>query len=847
MARKKDKKDAANEWQAPRLANQQICFAGKEKRYETSRSKLEAFAKLEGATINKKLNKQTNMLVIMNGGATAGAKKEAEKLIAQGASLVVLAQDEFRDLFLPVESEIPDMLQAGPAGKQRLESLLEASGVGHFRNPHHFDLSGQSLKGCDFSDMKLHKFDLTGADLSGAILDTTETGELKQVNLQQATGMHFRPTNLIDCQCQKVQWPHMFLGFHSHGQKAMSGCDFTKANLDDAYFSFAKIKQCNFQGAVLTKTDFNWVQIEETDFSGADLSNASLKELKCKSDVSFAKAKLINANLQNADLRGVNFQNADLTGARLTNVQFAQADLTGTNFKNAVLINADFTGAKHDKAKNLVLPPQTKTQAGTSCNEIGAAGKKAESIEVTFDIKLPEGETTVHVHSTAGHPAQPCINYEYRLTDAKPWKDQILCKTMPESFAKAGELFGHGKLKIASVSCRAKKSPVKGKQLQTLAIAALSEVFSVEAISEEEVKAAKQKATAASKSLKDELLMELRGGKSGIAKFNQRNATELNRTKMNRFRREDFSGCSLDGLNMEHLDFQGANLQKASLRKTKLRRSDFRKANLAGAVLTGANLELANFSDVDFSDAKLNDASLYYLTLDRANLKDADLSGAKMDFAYIRGTNLRGVDMQAATWKRNVFDEHTIFPEGFQIPTHFEFAGKGHDPRKSTGAAIDLSEIKSFDDFMKHVEATVDQSRLQKAMKMLKSDRFQLFSNISEDAFAGVVKSQTDADLVYSCRLSSSGSFTCCTQNLNACGGLRGALCKHLLVLLIGLTQSGQLELTQAAQWCSASLINKPELDRDAMTEVLLKYKGAEAGEIDWRPVETLPEDYYAY
>ena len=30
------------------------------------------------------------------------------------------------------------------------------------------------------------------------------------------------------------------------------------------------------------------------------------------------------------------------------------------------------------------------------------------------------------------------------------------------------------------------------------------------------------------------------------------------------------------------------------------------------------------------------------------------------------------------------------------------------------------------------------------------------------------------------------------------------------------------------------------------MGAVLFKYKGAEAGEIDWRPTETVPEDYYA-
>jgi hypothetical protein len=39
---------------------------------------------------------------------------------------------------------------------------------------------------------------------------------------------------------------------------------------------------------------------------------------------------------------------------------------------------------------------------------------------------------------------------------------------------------------------------------------------------------------------------------------------------------------------------------------------------------------------------------------------------------------------------------------------------------------------------------------------------------------------------------------------------------------------------------------NAPALDKDAMSETFIKYKGAEAGTVDWRPTETIPEDYYA-
>jgi hypothetical protein len=148
--------------------------------------------------------------------------------------------------------------------------------------------------------------------------------------------------------------------------------------------------------------------------------------------------------------------------------------------------------------------------------------------------------------------------------------------------------------------------------------------------------------------------------------------------------------------------------------------------------------------------------------------------------------------------------------------------------------------------FIKKLTTNTDKARMDKVTKMLRADRFQLFSDVTPEHVTGVVKSQTDRDLVYACRLDKNGGFFCCTQNLNHCGGLRGALCKHLLVLVIGLANSGQLDPEIAHAWTGASRKTKPALDGDAATATFVRYKGAEAGEVDWRPTETIPEDYYA-
>jgi hypothetical protein len=148
--------------------------------------------------------------------------------------------------------------------------------------------------------------------------------------------------------------------------------------------------------------------------------------------------------------------------------------------------------------------------------------------------------------------------------------------------------------------------------------------------------------------------------------------------------------------------------------------------------------------------------------------------------------------------------------------------------------------------FLAGLESSTDKSRMDKVKKMLRADRFQLFADVTDQHVVGIVKSQTDAELFYSARLTSAGGFACCTQNLNPCGGLRGALCKHILVLIIGLAQAGRIDAATIHAWADASQKNKPALDKDVMGETFIRYKGAQAGEVDWRPTETIPEDYYA-
>ena len=167
-------------------------------------------------------------------------------------------------------------------------------------------------------------------------------------------------------------------------------------------------------------------------------------------------------------------------------------------------------------------------------------------------------------------------------------------------------------------------------------------------------------------------------------------------------------------------------------------------------------------------------------------------------------------------------------------------------PAPAPGAAAAAPKKVSLSSLFSELDKVTGDGRMDKVKVMLRAERFQLFSEVNDERVTGVVKSQNNPSLFYACSMDAKGRYMCCTQNLFPCGGLRGKPCKHLLVLLVGLAQGAQLDPATALQWARATRGKKAALDKDSMSATFIRYKGAEAGEVDWRPTETIPEDYYA-
>ena len=406
-------------------------------------------------------------------------------------------------------------------------------------------------------------------------------------------------------------------------------------------------------------------------------------------------------------------------------------------------------------------------------------------------------------------------------------------------------------ISLGTLKVKADDSPLKGKELKELVIAAIFEGIGEAPLSAQQVTSAEKKSRAKSNEIKKAVKAELLAGET--KKLSQRPLSE--RLMASPIKKADFSSVNLSGVKLPGFEFRQCNFSNANLSKV-----DLSKGSAVSCNFTNANLKEAKLNSCDLSNSVLDNADATKAILSWANLykaKTDKTNFTKANFGVKKRSNLKFHEYQldlstckltGANFEKCSYDRKTGIPANFPKTMLKKMAWWGPGlPADKRKQLKNVDGPLDFDTFMNRLTEITDASRLKKSLKMLKADSFELFSEVKKERVTGVVKSQSDAKLVYSCTLQEGGEYSCCTQNLNPCGGLRGFLCKHILVLLIGLAKSGELDPTKVDQWINASKMKSPELNKDHMAEVLLKYKGAEAGENDWRPTETVPEDFMAF
>lgn len=761
--------------------------------------------------------------VISNSVTTQTTQKLVAQLTKKNGVAVGLT--DVMDIESLLQLTGDDMIALLQAGDSKLWNYF----TGHLK--HKVKLAVVDLKAMDLSAFNLALCDLKGADLSGCSMNMYQFREVNGAKLDGAKFAKSTLGQLRSCSLKNASLSECIIS------ESMSDCDFSSANLAGATAYDTKFSKCDFSDSDLSSAQLDRAEFKDCRFSKTNLTKASLVTADLRgadlSNCSLAGAVLYETKLDKAKLAGVDFRNAFLC-----NASFKGADLVGADFTGAATRGADFSGAQMKGVIGLTENKAKKTPTGSAnLKRLEEIAKKVPRFFSSIEVELNGVRVKLYV---TYFTKQGFVYGSININGAG--SPSVEYDSISAAMIALGQTFPDATLDVDSVHV---SSPPKTKiDCGKLALAAWCEALGDEVPTDDELKKLQDEKASKAKVLLDELVSELKGGYHGIAKWNARrqNQEEIPEISGHDFSNVDFTGAILDDVRFPNCKFDGAVLKQVSMRSANCYECSFVGADLEQVV---ANRAL--FEKCDLTGARMCGAQIRSCWANDANFSDADLTDCDFGDAFIQGSDLATAKLSNTKFQHTSFNQDTKFPPDFKPVGDLLWVGKGVNPFIVQEAKRQTSGDMDFDFFLDALQKDFDKDRMKKVLKMLQADRFKLFADVSEQAVVGIVKSQTDPDLLYSCRLGSDGSFACCTQNTNSCGGLRGALCKHILVLIVALAKSDQVASNKALEWILLSKAHQPKLDKSLMAETFLRYKGSEAGEIDWRPMETVPEDYYAF
>jgi uncharacterized protein YjbI with pentapeptide repeats len=814
---------------AGKLAGKTVAFVGKFGYGNWDRERLQNHVKFQGGQVVN-WERRTPDLVIYGAGVGGRIPGAVAKVQKKHAAVQVLSESDFYDLLTPTADELYAILKKCPHDSDYWQSHSDI--LEHAKPP--VNLSGRDLRGFDLQYASLHPVNFDGCDFRNANLEYATLGTIRDAKFDGATINHLESAQ--DCSLKNVIMPGAM------GDRFLR-CDFTGADLSEWFGLDIKVEDCVFRTAKLNRAELLDGVFKNCDFTRAELRDANLESCN------LSGANLSHADLSNVDLTKAKLTRANLTGANLTNAILTDAVLTGArldgaDFRGAALAGANLKGASIAKARNLdVRPARTP---GPHLRKLVRVVRKSKTFLTTIELEPGKGESVVLEPRKydSGKRGFFVPRYDHVVPDGRRAVDSYLeASSFEEAMLLLTDRWGRGTPKFETIAIKATRCPVKGEELQNIVLAAWCEVLGVPVPGSDELQSEQQKLATARESFRETLLAELRGGAKGIALWNKR--PQKDRDRIGSLREADFTKLAMRGVQFHGLDFRGAKFDGTTLAKANIWNCQFQGASFATARLDGVTSYSTKFQNANFEHASLVGCELSALSFRDVNFRNANLTRTHFYGADLCGADLTGATLEKNTWAGTKFDHNTKLTAGFTPPKEMVWKGTGSRPGLRAVKTVAPGSM-DFPTFLKNLEKSVEAAKFAKATSMLKAERFQLFADVTDDAVTGVVRSQSADDLVYACRLVSDGSYGCGTQNLRYCGGLLGSPCKHLLVLVVGLAKAGKIDPATAYGWMAATRSHQPTLDKDHASETFLKYKGAEAGEIDWRPTETVPEDFYS-
>jgi len=670
-------------------------------------------------------------------GKPTPAQKQVEQLEQeQGVKIPILSLADFHQLFAPDRALAEAILRAGSVAQNRWLLLRCGGGMSCVVD----------LNGIDLRNVKLTNFGLWNVNFDGADLRDAEWQSVNGLSLSNSRLDGIRLTGasvckLTYCSARRAEMTKLYF----NASCPIERTDLTEANLSGCSLGSVQTTQVNFSLANLSRAYLNGSKHLEANFTGANLSEAELGL------ASLAGARLCQANLQKANLIKANLSGADLTGADLRWAALTDADLTGAtvagaNFEGANLVGAKIKGLDLSQALGLPAAPTTApASAGPKLQELGQLAGQVLRLTTSTTVDLPDGAAiNLSVESTR----QGKVIYCRSSARGSPSANQPAAVSV--GMLGLVRPFLHGTLRLDSIKITAAGASLTPKPLRELAVAAWCEACGIPVPSGKDLKEKQQQEKDALVQRREQAVADLRAGQKGVERWNALNQHE--RTMFHPYLALDLSGAKLTGVDLNHLSFRGSRFDGAELRKADLQSGDFTETSFRKADFTEADLRCGKFNSANLEGAKLHKCNLRVCQLRKANFQGADLTGAYLAHANLCGADLSTAVLDDVELQDATYDDQTKWPTGFKVPPGLRWKGAGSMPGPAAPAVPPPAPVENLDvvAFMKRLERKVEGGRLTNALQMLKAERFQLFSQVEEQALAGVIRSQSSPERVYS-------------------------------------------------------------------------------------------------
>jgi uncharacterized protein YjbI with pentapeptide repeats len=458
------------------------------------------------------------------------------------------------------------------------------------------------------------------------------------------------------------------------------GAYLRKRNLRGAWANGAFLARADFRGADLRYANLFRANLRNADLSApsdvslmigycegrARLEQANLQEADLQ-QANLYGACLFQANLQGADLQQANLQRAELQQAYLSWANLEETDLYGAKLEGAVLSETNLQGALR------LEPSQVRTAICWRLAKYSPGMLKSLQLPVDHNHRMDARDLSKY--SLTGADLRYGDLRRFDLQDVDLKGANLEQANMSEANLTKADLHDAALQQADLSSANLQQAKLVRADLQ---FARLSEANLLQA--------------------------DLRAGNLRQADLREANLQQANLEKA------DLQHANLDKANLAQAKLEGANLQGVGLEAAYLQGTDFKEAKgiETRQVLAAACWPLAEYSpeileslglpprhNKNLTGKNLSGYQLPRTNLNYADLREFKLVGANLEHATLLGADLTGADLRKANLKgaqfwyqypiRTIVRVQPFPQEVYRFPTPPGAILKGADLRGAKG------------------------------------------------------------------------------------------------------------------------------------------------------------------